>query len=246
MLVLENVSTHGEGAAVSLKNLNLTINSGEIVGVAGVSGNGQKELGDMVLGMEKIVSGKKTFLGVDFTKRAIWDARKFGMRFIPENPLTMATVPFMSVLENMALTTVNRYSRAKGFRIDWDQVRSDLKYALAKFGFSFSPYAMAKSLSGGNLQRFIIAREMAHEPKLIIASYLTSGLDVQSAIVARQALLQIRNSGSSVLLISEDLEELRSLSDRLVVLYEGKIVGQFSPDDLDLTKIGYLMTGSKV
>ncbi len=93
------------------------------------------------------------------------------------------------------------------------------------------------------MQRLIIAREMAHHPRLIVASYLTSGLDVQSAIVARQALLQARNEGAGVLLISEDLDELFSLSDRLVVLYEGGIVGEFKPAETDVYTVGHLMTG---
>jgi len=120
-----------------------------------------------------------------------------------------------------------------------------MESALAKFGFSFSPFGMVRSLSGGNLQRLIIAREMAHNPRLVIASYITRGLDVQSAIVARQALLQARGEGAGVLLISEDLDELFSLSDRLIVLYGGQIVGQFKPCETDFLNIGYLMTGSK-
>ncbi len=214
--------------------------------MAGVSGNGQKELGDVVLGMERITSGIKQMFQADFTSRPIQEIREHGVGFIPENPLTMATVPFMTVVENMALTNMNRFSRSGGLKIDWNKVQEDLRSALQRFGFSFSPYTLAKSLSGGNLQRLIIAREMAYDPKLIIASYLTSGLDVQSAIVAREALLQARNQGAGVLLISEDLEELSSLSDRLIVLYEGRIVGEFTPENMDLMEIGYLMTGSKV
>ena len=178
--------------------------------------------------------------------KSIGALRKDGVSFIPENPLTMATVPFMTVLENMALTNTWRYARAGGLRMDWQAVRQDMEAALAKFGFSFSPYTLARSLSGGNLQRLIIAREMAHHPKLIVASYLTSGLDVQSATVARQALLQARNEGAGVLLISEDLDELFSLSDRLVVFYEGGIVGEFKPSETDVYTVGHLMTGHQV
>jgi general nucleoside transport system ATP-binding protein len=95
------------------------------------------------------------------------------------------------------------------------------------------------------LQRLIIAREMMKEPQLIVASYLTRGLDVQSALVARQELMRARNQGAGVLLISEDLEELFSLSDRLIVLYDGKIVGEFKPSETDSIHVGYLMTGSR-
>jgi len=107
-------------------------------------------------------------------------------------------------------------------------------------------YALAKSLSGGNLQRMVIVREMTHAPRLIIASYLTRGLDVKSAIAAQQALVHARESGVGIMLISEDLEELFMLSDRLIVLYNGKIVGEFKPEETDIYEVGHLMTGHEV
>ncbi len=245
VLKLVSFSTQAEGASVSLKNLDLSVFPGEIVGVAGVSGNGQKELCDAILGMEKIVSGKKMFEGQDLTHATTGKIRRLGMGFIPENPLTMATVPFMSVLENMAISRTNYYSRSGGLAMDWSLVREDTQKSLEKFGFTFSYYIPAKSLSGGNLQRLIIAREMMKNPKLIIASYLTRGLDVQSTLIARRELMQARNSGTGILLISEDLDELFSLSDRLIVLFDGKIVGEFKPTETNIYQIGHFMTGSK-
>ena len=245
VLELVSFTTHGEGSAVSLKEINLKVFPGEIVGVAGVSGNGQKELCDGILGMEKVTSGKKLLQGKDFSHKSTGKIRKFGLGFIPENPLSMATVPFMSVMENMAITRTAEYSTHGGLGMDWNLVREDTKKSLKKFGFTFSYYTPVKALSGGNLQRLIIAREMMKDPKLIIASYLTRGLDVQSTLVARQELMNARNAGTGVLLISEDLEELFSLCDRLIVLFEGKIVGEFLPAETDFYEIGYLMTGSK-
>jgi simple sugar transport system ATP-binding protein len=245
VLELASFSTHGEGTAVSLKDLNLKVFPGEIVGVAGVSGNGQKELCDAILGMEKVTSGKKFFAGKDFSRKSTGNIRKFGLGFIPENPLTMATVPFMSVMENMAITRTEQYSKHGGLNMDWKLVKEDTGQSLEKFGFTFSYYTPVKALSGGNLQRLIIAREMMKDPRLIVASYLTRGLDVQSTLVARQELMQARNQGTGVLLISEDLEELFSMSDRLIVLFEGRIVGEFLPEATDFYEIGYLMTGSK-
>jgi len=244
LLQLVKVSTQGEGAAASLVGIDLEIYPGEIVGIAGVSGNGQKELGDVVLGMEHIIQGRKLLFGRDYTRKSIGQTRKDGVSFIPENPLSMATVPFMTVLENMVLTNTRRYARAGGLKVDWQAVQQDMQKALGRFGFSFSPYTLAKSLSGGNLQRLIIARELAHDPKLIIASYLTSGLDVQSATIARQALLNARDEGAGVLLISEDLDELFTLSDRLIVLFDGRIAGEFNPAETDTYTVGHLMTGS--
>lgn len=246
VLELQEVATHAEGAGVSLQGIDLRIQPGEIVGVAGVSGNGQRELCDVVLGMETCIKGKKFLYGKDLTNQPVQTMRKNGVSFIPENPLTMASVPFMTVLENMALTQTWRYARQGGFSIDWGAVKADVAEIAKKMGFTLNLYTIAKSLSGGNLQRMVILREMSHNPRLIIASYLTRGLDVQSTIAARQALIQARENGAGVLLISEDLDELFTLSDRLLVLYGGKIVGEFKPAETDIYKVGHLMTGSKV
>jgi simple sugar transport system ATP-binding protein len=184
--------------------------------------------------------------GEDMTNLSIHDARKRGVVFIPENPLAMASVPYMTVLENFSLTNTWRYARHAGLTMDWRSVRTDAESTLVKLGFELPLYTLAKSLSGGNLQRMVIIRELCHQPRFVIASYLTRGLDVQSTLAARRALLQARDNGAGVLLISEDLEELFSLSDRLIVLYHGKIVGTFMPTETNIYEIGHLMTGSEV
>jgi simple sugar transport system ATP-binding protein len=245
-LEFRDVWTHGEGQETSLKNINLKVNPGEIVGVAGVSGNGQKELGDVAMGLIRCARGKKFIFGQDFTDKSIQAVRMYGVAFIPENPLTMSIAPYMTVLQNMAITRTQQYARIGGLSMDWQAVRADVEKSTQQLGFSFPLYIPARSLSGGNLQRMVVAREMIGEPRLIIASYLTRGLDVQSAIAARQALVQARDNGTGVLLISEDLDELFSLSDWLIVLYAGKIVGTYRPEDTDVYKIGHLMTGSEV
>jgi len=246
VLELLNVDTRAEGAGTSLKRVNLTISPGQIVGVAGVSGNGQKELCDVVLGVERSVKGKKILNGNDLTNLSVQTIRREGTSFIPENPLMMASVPFMTVLENMALTRTERYARRGGFSMNWEAVKSDVVDAEKRLGFKLSLFSIAKSLSGGNLQRMVILREMAHHPRLIIASYLTRGLDVRSAIAAREALVQAREEGAGVLFVSEDLDELFALCDRLLVLYGGRIVGEFFPSETDVYEVGRLMTGSKV
>ena len=247
LLELSAINTHAEGSAVSLKNINLMVHRGEIVGVAGVSGNGQKELGDVSLGLETCVSGTRIFMGRDATKWGVGQIRRSGVVYIPENPLSMAVAPMMTILENMVLSDTWCYARQGGFSMDWNAVHRDTDQSYKKFGFP-EPYLYqpARALSGGNLQRMVIVREIAHNPKLIIASYLTRGLDVISTIAARQALISARDSGAGILLISEDLEELFTLSDRLIVLYAGKIVGEFKPKDTNYYEIGHLMTGSKV
>jgi general nucleoside transport system ATP-binding protein len=245
LLELKGVETRGEGLETSLKEIDLKIYPGEIVGVAGVSGNGQKELGEVALGMIRCVRGKKLLFGKDFTNRSIHEVRKSGVGFIPENPLTMAIAPFMTVLQNMALTRTWRYARAGGLRMDWKAVKDEAEQMMQALEFTFPLYVPARSLSGGNLQRMVIVREMTREPRLIIASYLTRGLDVQSTIAARQALVKARDDGAGILLISEDLEELFTLSDRLIVLCSGKSAGSFKPEDTNIYEVGHLMTGSE-
>jgi ABC-type uncharacterized transport system ATPase subunit len=246
VLELRGAGTRAEGAETSLKAIDLKVHSGEIVGVAGVSGNGQKELGDLGLGMIKCVQGRKFLFGKDCTNQSIQQVRRSGVGFIPENPLTMAIAPYMTVLQNMALTRTWRYARPGGLSIDWRAVKADAERTMERLEFSFPLYVPARSLSGGNLQRMVIVREMTQEPRLIIASYLTRGLDVQSTIAARQALLQARDNGAGILLISEDLEELFTLCDRLIVLYNGSIAGSFMPENTNVFEVGHLMTGSEV
>jgi general nucleoside transport system ATP-binding protein len=246
LLELYGVCTRGEGAQTSLKNIDLKVHPGEIVGVAGVSGNGQKELGDLALGMIKCTRGEKFLFGRDSTNLSIRMVRRRGVGFIPENPLSMAIAPYMTVLQNMALTRTWRYARAGGLRMDWKAVKKDVENTMQALDFSFPIYVPARTLSGGNLQRMVIVRELAQEPRLIIASYLTRGLDVQSTLAARQALIQARAHGTGVLLISEDLEELFTLSDRLIVLYAGAVAGSFNPEETNNFEVGHLMTGSGV
>lgn len=246
LLELRQVHTHAEGGGVSLRGISLTILPCEIVGVAGVSGNGQRELGDVVLGLERCSQGAKFLFGQDATHWSVARVRASGVAFIPENPLTMAAVPGMTVLENMALGDTRKYARQGGLSMDWQLVRDDIERSLMNLGMTVPPLgAPVETLSGGTLQRISLARELARNPKLIIALYPTRGLDVRSTMAVQGLLMATRDSGAGVLLISEDLGELFSLSDRLVVLRGGRIVGLFKPEETTMKEVGYLMTGSE-
>ncbi len=230
---------------LELKQVSTAI-EGQIVGVAGVSGNGQKELGDVILGLQRCDSGAKYLWGQDATHWSVARIRSSGVAFIPEDPLGMAAVAGLTVEENMALSNTRRYARQGGLSMDWKLVREDIERSLTLLGFEIpSMNKPVGALSGGNLQRVILAQEMARNPKLILAFYPTRGLDVQSAIAARELFKKSRSTGAGVLLISEDLEELFALSDRLVVLFRGRIAGTGTPHDLTVNEVGYLMTGSK-
>ncbi len=246
ILELKQVSTRAEGQAIGLNEISLSVLPGEIVGVAGVSGNGQKALGNVVLGLERCSSGKKYLWGQDANHWSVARIRSSGVAFIPEDPLGMAAVGGLSVEENMALGHTRRYARQGGLSMDWKSVRDDLEESLKGLGFDIPSFRKPMgALSGGNLQRIILARELAHNPGLILAFYPTRGLDVKSATAARGLLMSSRNKGAGVLLMSEDLGELFSMSDRIVVLFHGSIAGQGTPSTLSFHEVGYLMTGSK-
>jgi ABC-type uncharacterized transport system ATPase subunit len=241
---LRSASSRAAGSETPLKNLDLRIGAGEIVGVAGVSGSGQKELGDLILGLRQLSSGSKWFGGAEASSWSIARLRESGVAFVPEDPLSMAAVPGMSVRENLVLGTGRRYW--KGPRINWQALEAAMQRSFEALAFPVPRLdAPIGALSGGNLQRVVIARELAHQPRLIIALYPTRGLDVRSAISVRDLLRRARDGGSGVLLISEDLEELAEMTDRLLVLYEGALVGEFNRGDWQLEAVGHLMTGSK-
>jgi len=244
-LELRGVSAKARGGQTRLKEIDLELHSGEILGVAGVSGNGQRELGDVILGLLPCAAGQKLLFGEDATRWSAGHIRRSGIGFIPEEPLAMGVVPWMTVLQNAALGDLEKYSRCGGLALDWSAVRADVERSYGALGLSApGPHTQARALSGGNLQRSILARELGRLPRLVVASYPTRGLDVVSATSARRLLATIRDSGASVLLVSEDLDELYGLSDRLIVLFEGRIVRTAFPRDISREEIGHLMTGT--
>jgi simple sugar transport system ATP-binding protein len=245
-LELRQIATRPTGPAPGLTAIDLRISSGEIVGVAGVAGNGQRELGDVILGLEPCTGGAKYLEGQVATHWSVARIRASGVVFIPEDALGMAAVASLTVLDNMILGDVDRYSRRGGLALDRVAARRDLARALERLGVAVpAPEKPIGALSGGNVQRVILARELARDPRLIVAFYPTRGLDVQSAVAARRLLLQAREAGAGILLISEDLEELFALSDRLVVLFRGQVVGSGPPGTFTVEDVGYLMTGAK-
>ena len=244
VLELRGASSQASGSETALKGLDMKIGAGEIVGVAGVSGSGQKELGDLILGLRPLAAGSKWFCGQDASSWTIARMRQSGVAFVPEDPLVMAAVPGMTVRENLVLGTGRRYW--KGATIDWRALESVMTESFVGLAFPMPSLDVPMwALSGGNLQRVVIAREMAHKPKLVVALYPTRGLDVRSAASVRDLLRRVRDGSSGVLLISEDLEELAEMADRLLVLYGGAIAGEFARGTWHAEQVGRLMTGSK-
>jgi general nucleoside transport system ATP-binding protein len=245
LLELRGVRTAASVAGTPLDGVTLGIRPGEIIGVAGVSGNGQRELVDVILGLVPCTEGARMLHGVDATSWSPGRIRADGVGFVPEEPLAMAVVPWMTLHQNTVIGNAARYARHGGVSLDWGRVRQDVTTSFEELGFEpLPPYVPVRKFSGGQLQRAVLARELGRHPKLLIASYPTRGLDVRTAEAARRVLAQLRARGGGVLLVSEDLDELCGLSDRLIVLRGGAIVGEFLPQDVDRHAIGHLMTGS--
>jgi general nucleoside transport system ATP-binding protein len=177
-----------------------------------------------------------------------WSPRRtiaLGVACLPEDPLREGAIPTMTVLENMVLPMRQQFTGWGGLTIHWRMARDYVVRALQSFGLRMPALeAPIGTLSGGNIQRVVFTREAARQPKLLLSYYPTRGMDVPSAQTARELLRVLRAAGTAILLVSEDLDELLGLSDRLVVMHRGSIVGTFRPDEgPSLHDIGLLMTG---
>jgi simple sugar transport system ATP-binding protein len=246
LLELEGVSTFPtEG--VPLEGVTLTIRPGEIVGIAGVSGNGQRELGNAVLGIQRLKSGTRTLFGRDATTWSIGRIRDASVGFLPENPLGTSLIAGMTVEENMALSAPSKFDVLHGLSMNWRAVDRALESAFEQLGLEpLPPRMIVGTLSGGNAQRFAFVRELSRHPRLLVAAYPTKGLDVPTVAAVQRLLLCARDAGSGLLLISHDLGELTALSDRLLVMRGGRFVAEVDPDDADVYEIGLIMTGGEV
>jgi general nucleoside transport system ATP-binding protein len=242
-LQLIDVSTSGGSGATPLHNISMKLRSGETVGIAGVSGNGQREFGDLVLGLLRPQSGAKLLWDEDASRWSVARVRESGVAVIPDDPLAHACIPGLTVRENLALGSGVRYH--DGLGLDWQRLDADMNKSFARLGFPRPNFdARAANLSGGNLQRVVLARELAHHPKLIVALYPTRGLDARSTMMVRAQLRDMRDRGAAVLLISEDLDELFEISDRLVVFFRGAVAAEFMPENFRAETVGPFMVGA--
>jgi simple sugar transport system ATP-binding protein len=242
VLSLAAATCVGEGRP--LIDLNLSIAAGEIVGVAGVAGNGQRELADAIVGVSRIKRGQRLLLGADATRWSVRRIRDAGVAYVPERALAEELIWNMTLEENVALGSPRRYSRFGGLALDHRGLKKDFSGRLAALGLELPEAShRAGTLSGGNAQRFAVARELARDPKLLVALYPTRGLDVPTAAAVQELLLKARERGCGVLLVSQDLAELTTLSDRLLVMHDARIVADLNPRTADAYEIGGLMTG---
>ena len=226
-----------------LNAVSFRVRRGEILGVAGVAGNGQRALGEALLGLEPVRGGSILLLGEPLEKHTAAEALRRGVSVISEDPLADAMVPEMRVDENLLLAGLSR-GRRQGFWLDRKSVAVSAEAVRAGFPLSLADSdARVRRLSGGNIQRVLLAGELGQGAPVLLAYYPTRGLDVLSAESTRRLLLEQRDAGAATVLVSEDLDELMALSDWLLVMYRGRIAGEFSAQDASVQEIGLLMTG---
>lgn len=230
-----------------LDHIDLEVKEGEILGIAGVDGNGQKELAEVISGIMKPSSGNIAFMGEDITSEKVKGRFKKGISYISDDRHADGLVLDMSLADNMILRQYGEYpySKAGFFNKRWikDVAMEAIKnYKIKTSGKSTSD-TIVKLMSGGNQQKIVLAREITEKASLIIASQPTRGLDIGATEFVRGVLMNQRNLGKSVILISADLEEIMQLSDRVAVMFGGKIVGILEHDEITLDKLGLLMGG---
>jgi simple sugar transport system ATP-binding protein len=244
VLAVTGVSAYNDRGLMSLRDVSLSVRAGEIVGIVGVAGNGQRELAEVVTGMRRPAQGAVLVEGRQLRSQTLAHIEA-GVGHVPENRDQDGLLLDESLVTSAILRTYRKYPiRRRGF-FDRRSARVFARGLLERARVTaLRPSAPVRHLSGGNRQRLLVQREMEHATKLIVASHPTAGVDVSATRAVWRTLLECRERDLGILLISEDLDEVLSLSDRVLVMYDGRIVGAFAGDRLDREAIGLLMGGA--
>ena len=241
VLVMENVSANDDRGLPALKNLNLTVHAGEIVGVAGVDGNGQRELAECIVGLREWTGG--TIRIKDYIVDSVIDDPSF-VGYIPEDRQKTGLFLDLTLAENLVIKDFVRPPYSKRGVLQYDAIREHARKMIRDYDIRTpSEEVQARNLSGGNQQKVVVARELNAGPVLDIASQATRGLDLGAVESVHDTLLSERNRGAAVLFISTELQEVMSLSDRIIVLFRGEIMGEVEGEGADVSTIGQMMLG---
>lgn len=242
-LTLDGVSALNDKGLIALNNISLDIRSGEILGIAGVAGNGQRELSEVITGMREITSGEIKLFGENISEKSIRQIIDSGVSFIPADRHNMGLAPNLSAIDNVILKEYRNKKYGK-YLFDIKAIRNKAKNLVEKFSVQIpSVESPVKLMSGGNLQKLLLARETDIEPKLIVAVYPIRGLDIGATDFVHDILIKQKDSGVAILLVSEDLEEIYNMVDRVAVIYEGEIMGILPIEDAKIEEIGIMMAG---
>ncbi len=242
-LTVDNLWAENDKGLPALRGINLQVRQGEIVGLAGVAGNGQRELADVITGLRKAKQGRVVVAGDDITNRPVRHGIQRGVSHIPEDRTHVGTAPNLSITDNVIMKNYNQAPISRGWILNAVAATGYAQQLKQAYDIIVPTLdTPVRLLSGGNLQRVILAREISSAPNLMVAMQPTRGLDVGAIEGVHRLLLNQRENGSAILLISEELEELIDLSDRVVVIYEGQIMGEVT--DGNIEEIGLMMTGT--
>lgn len=243
-LAIQGLRAMGDRGTEALRGIDLEIHSGEIVGLAGVSGNGQRELAECLAGLRKTTSGAVLLDGQDATRLPLKKRVDSGLAYIPEERMRDGAIRDFSVQENVFLHDHASPRFSHGIFLDFARMADFARELVNNFNVKTPGLdTPIKNLSGGNIQKLIMARELSRQPKVLIAAQPTRGVDIGATEYIHQRLLLQREAGTAILLISEDLDEIRILSDRVAVIYEGQIIGVVERDQATVEQIGLMMAG---
>ncbi|SEO69202.1 ABC transporter ATP-binding protein [Trujillonella endophytica] len=246
VLTLSSVTVAGIGGRAPVEDVSLTVREGEVVGIAGVEGNGQAELVDAIMGLRPLSGGTVSFLGDDITTWSTRARREAGIGFIPEDRHRQGMLLEAPLWENRVLGHQTRPPAAKGWFIDRRSARADTERIMQQYDVRApGPDTLAVALSGGNQQKLIVGREMSAGPRLLVAAHPTRGVDVGAQAVIWGLLKAARREGLGIVLISADLDELIGLSDSLHVMLRGRLVARLDPDGVTPEDLGGYMTGAR-
>jgi len=244
VLDVSGLDAENDRGLPALQQVALQVRAGEIVGVAGVAGNGQRELAEVLTGLRTPMAGVIRLGNTPLDSHTRWLDLGQRLAHIPEDRSAVGSVPPLSVAENLILKRFSRPPIARGWSINSRAVRQNAERLVDAYQIATPTVdTPVRMLSGGNLQKVILARETAENPQLMIAVHPTRGLDVGATESVHKLLVEKRNNGTAILLISEDLDELLSLADRVVVLYGGRITGEVPVEGADIHAIGMMMCG---
>ncbi|WP_323785772.1 ABC transporter ATP-binding protein [Thalassovita sp.] len=247
MIDINNLVVMRDNDEIAVDHLSLTVKSGEVVGIAGVQGNGQTALVEAITGLTRVSSGTIVFDGDDITRMSVRERHRRGMAHIPEDRHKSGMIANFTIAENMVLNSYYDEEYSSGTSIDWPHVSETAAAFCVDFDIRTpSVFLQAGNLSGGNQQKMVVARELERETKLVIASQPTRGLDVGSIEYIHKRLIGSRDEGDGVLIVSSELDEIMALSDRILVMFKGRIVAEFdnTGGKADRNAIGLAMAGA--
>jgi simple sugar transport system ATP-binding protein len=243
-LELTGICAHGDLGTEALHDVSLSIRAGEILGIAGVAGNGQRELAEVIAGLRPASAGTITIAGQRMPSGGTRAAIARGVGYIPEDRLGTGVSPNLTIAENLILKSYRDAGNRTGPVVRMRKATRDARALMERFDVRApGPKTLVRQLSGGNVQRVLLARELSSAPKLLVAASPTRGLDVAATQDVRRILAETAGRGVGVLLISEDLDEIRAMSDRIAVLYEGRVVGVMAAAEASLERLGLMMAG---